>query len=133
MTHALCSTSYATPPVMVASKLCKPSLQSTGSLCRGVESLRAGDEAGARTLFDRTIAPINRLAAQGSGIFYHVHKELLRQRGIIAAAKVRSPAPPVEAMTQRELQQVLADLYSQGMANGQPAIAWTKGVIHACH
>jgi dihydrodipicolinate synthase/N-acetylneuraminate lyase len=72
---------------------------------------QAGDEAGARTLFDRTIAPINRLAAQGSGIFYHVHKELLRHRGIIATAKVRSPAPLVEAMTQRELAQVLEELY----------------------
>jgi dihydrodipicolinate synthase/N-acetylneuraminate lyase len=75
---------------------------------------QAGDEAGARAVFDRTIAPINRLAAQGSGIFYHVHKELLRHRGIIDTATVRSPAPPVEAMTQRELAQVLEELYPQG-------------------
>ncbi len=72
---------------------------------------QAGDEAGARAVFDRTIAPINRLAAQGSGIFYHVHKELLRHRGIIRTNKVRSPAPPVEALTQRELADVLAELY----------------------
>ncbi len=72
---------------------------------------QAGDEAGARSAFDRTIAPINRLAAQGSGIFYHVHKELLRHRGIIRTNKVRSPAPPVEALTQRELTAVLEELY----------------------
>jgi dihydrodipicolinate synthase/N-acetylneuraminate lyase len=72
---------------------------------------QAGDEAGARAVFDRTIAPINRLAAQGSGIFYHVHKELLRHRGIIRTNKVRSPAPPVEALTQRELTTVLEELY----------------------
>jgi dihydrodipicolinate synthase/N-acetylneuraminate lyase len=75
--------------------------------------VRAGDERAARELFDRVIAPINRIAAQGSGIFYHVHKELLRQRGVIRTAKVRSPAPPVDALTQRELQELIDDLYPQ--------------------
>ena len=31
---------------------------------------RAGDERAARDLFDRTIAPISRIAGQGVGIFY---------------------------------------------------------------
>lgn len=75
--------------------------------------VRAGDERAARELFDRVIAPVNRIAAQGMGIFYHVHKELLRQRGIIRTAKVRSPAPPVDALTQRELQEIIDDLYPQ--------------------
>jgi 4-hydroxy-tetrahydrodipicolinate synthase len=73
-----------------------------------------GDEAGARSLFDRTIMPINRIAAQGSGIFYTVHKELLRRRGIIRTAKVRSPAPAVEAQTMRELDQLIEQLYPTG-------------------
>jgi 4-hydroxy-tetrahydrodipicolinate synthase len=72
---------------------------------------QAGDEAAARDLFDRTIMPINRVAAQGSGIFYTVHKELLRRRGVIRTAKVRSPAPPVEALTLRELDQLIEQLY----------------------
>lgn len=72
---------------------------------------QAGDEAGARERFDREIAPINRLASQGSGIFYTVHKELLRRRGVIRTAKVRSPAPPVDEWTQRELAQVIEQLY----------------------
>jgi len=72
---------------------------------------QAGDERTARTVFDRTIAPINRIAAQSPGIFYHVHKELLRHRGIIHTAKVRSPAPPVDALTQRELNELLAEIY----------------------
>jgi hypothetical protein len=42
---------------------------------------------------------------------YHVHKELLRHRGIIRIATVRSPALPVDALTQCELQQVLDELY----------------------
>lgn len=74
---------------------------------------QSGDERTARTVFDRTIAPINRIAAQSTGLFYHVHKELLRHRGIIRTAKVRSPAPPVDALTQRELQQMLDELYPQ--------------------
>ena len=73
--------------------------------------VQSGDETTARTLFDQIIAPISRIAAQGAGIFYHVHKELLRRRGIIATNKVRSPAPPVEFMTQRELEKLIHDLY----------------------
>ena len=72
---------------------------------------RSGNERAARAVFDRVIAPINRIAAQGAGIFYHVHKELLRRRGIIRTAKVRSPAPPVDELTERELQQVIDELY----------------------
>jgi dihydrodipicolinate synthase/N-acetylneuraminate lyase len=70
-----------------------------------------GNEAAARELFDRTIMPINRIAAQGAGIFYAVHKELLRRRGVIRTAKVRSPAPPVEALTLRELDQLIEQIY----------------------
>lgn len=73
--------------------------------------VQSGDEETARTVFDHVIAPINRIASQGAGIFYHVHKELLRQRGVIATNKVRSPAPPVEELTQRELQDLINELY----------------------
>ena len=74
-------------------------------------AFQAGDEAGARALFDRVIMPINRIAAQGSGIFYTVHKELLRRRGVLRTNKVRSPAPPVEARTLRELDDLIAQFY----------------------
>lgn len=73
--------------------------------------MQAGDERGARAVFDQFIAPINRIGGQGSGIFYYVHKELLCRRGIIATNKVRSPAPPVEEMTKRELQALIEQLY----------------------
>jgi dihydrodipicolinate synthase/N-acetylneuraminate lyase len=73
--------------------------------------MQSGDEESAREVFDHVIAPVNRIAAQGAGIFYHVHKELLRQRGVIQTAKVRNPAPPVDELTQREIQQVIDDLY----------------------
>jgi 2-keto-3-deoxy-L-arabinonate dehydratase len=74
-------------------------------------SFQAGDEPAARALFDRTIMPINRIAAQGTGIFYTVHKELLRRRGILRTNNVRSPAPPVEAQTMRELTELIEQLY----------------------
>jgi 4-hydroxy-tetrahydrodipicolinate synthase len=72
---------------------------------------QAGDERAARAVFDRLIAPVNRVAAQGAGTFYHVHKTLLRHRGVIRTNAVRSPAPPVDTVTQRELQTLLDELY----------------------
>jgi 4-hydroxy-tetrahydrodipicolinate synthase len=76
-------------------------------------AFQAGDEATARSVFDSTIMPINRVAAQGSGIFYTVHKELLRRRGVLRTNKVRSPAPPVEAQTMRELEMLIQELYPE--------------------
>jgi 4-hydroxy-tetrahydrodipicolinate synthase len=75
---------------------------------------QAGNPGAARELFERTIAPINRVAAQGMGIFYYVHKELLRQRGVIRSAVVRSPAPAVDELTRRELQEIIDRLYPEG-------------------
>ncbi|MCC6627290.1 MAG: dihydrodipicolinate synthase family protein [Chloroflexi bacterium] len=76
------------------------------------DRFQAGDEAGARAEFDRVIAPINRIATQGTGYYYHVHKELLRQRGIIRTATVRHPAgPPLDDLTRRELQEAIDTLY----------------------
>ncbi len=76
-------------------------------------AFQAGDEAAARAIFDSTIMPINRVAAQGSGIFYTVHKELLRRRGVLRTNKVRSPAPAVEAQTLRELDELIEQLYGK--------------------
>jgi 2-keto-3-deoxy-L-arabinonate dehydratase len=42
-----------------------------------------------------------------------VHKELLRRRGIIRTASVRGPVAPLDPMTQRELAQVVEELYSE--------------------
>lgn len=75
---------------------------------------RSGDANAAREVFDRTIAPVTRITGQGNGIFYHIHKEILRQRGVIRTAKVRSPAPPVDELTQQELQTLIDALYKGG-------------------
>ncbi|MEZ4663407.1 MAG: dihydrodipicolinate synthase family protein [Caldilineaceae bacterium] len=72
---------------------------------------QAGDEAAARAIFNRMLIPISRISGQGAGLFHEIHKELLRHRGIIRTSKVRSPAPSMDALTRRELQQLLDELY----------------------
>ena len=72
---------------------------------------QAGDERGAQQVFYRRILPINRISAQGWGAFYHVHKEILRQRGVIRTAVVRGPVAPLDELTRRELQAVIDELY----------------------
>jgi dihydrodipicolinate synthase/N-acetylneuraminate lyase len=79
------------------------------------DHFQSGDQAGARATFDRVIAPINRVSAQATGAYYHVNKELLRQRGIIATAHVRHPSgPPLDDLTRRELQAIIDELYGAG-------------------
>lgn len=74
---------------------------------------QAGDEEAARHIFNRVLIPISRISGQGAGLFHEIHKELLRHRGIIRTSKVRSPAPSMDELTRRELQQVLDELYPQ--------------------
>jgi 4-hydroxy-tetrahydrodipicolinate synthase len=71
----------------------------------------AGDEAGARAVFDQKITPVNRLAGRGWGAFYHTHKEILRRRGVIRCAKVRGPITPLDKVMVRELQVLIDELY----------------------
>ncbi len=72
---------------------------------------QSGDESGAREAFDRKIAPVNRIAGQGMDAFFHVHKEILKQRGVIREAVVRRPTKPIDDTTRGELQQVIDELY----------------------
>jgi len=75
------------------------------------ESYRAGDEAQAWRIFYERIEPINRLAGQGWGAFYGVHKEILRRRGIIRTSVVRGPVRPLDEGLRRDLQLVFDELY----------------------
>lgn len=74
---------------------------------------QSGDEEDARAVFDRKIAPVNRIAARGWNAFYHTHKEILRRRGVIRSAKVRGPIAPLDAASARELQGVIDELYGR--------------------
>jgi len=75
------------------------------------DAFQRSDERAAREAFYRWILPVNRLANQAPGAFYNVHKEVLRQRGVIRTRKVRGPLGPLDEMTQRELQEVIDELY----------------------
>jgi dihydrodipicolinate synthase/N-acetylneuraminate lyase len=70
-----------------------------------------GDERGARAVFEARITPVNRIAGQGWGAFYHTHKEILRRRGVIRCAKVRGPVAPMDEQTSRELDMLIEELY----------------------
>jgi 4-hydroxy-tetrahydrodipicolinate synthase len=74
------------------------------------DAYQCGDERAAQEAMYRWILPVNRLATQAPAAFYHVHKEILRRRGIIRTANVRGPVAPLDAMTQRELAQVIEEL-----------------------
>jgi 4-hydroxy-tetrahydrodipicolinate synthase len=71
---------------------------------------QAGDETGARKVFDATIMAVNRLGSQGGDVFYHVHKQLLVKLGVIRHAHVRSPTITVDPVTQCEIDELLEQL-----------------------
>ena len=74
------------------------------------ELFQQGDEQTARAVFDRKIMAVNRLASQAGDSFYHVHKQLLVRQGVIRTASVRSPTMKVDPVTQREIDELLAQL-----------------------
>jgi 4-hydroxy-tetrahydrodipicolinate synthase len=69
-----------------------------------------GNEAEARRVFDTTIMAVNRLGAQGGDLFYHLHKQLLVRLGVIAHATVRAPTMLMDAVTQREMDELLSSI-----------------------
>lgn len=73
-------------------------------------AFRRGDERAARQHFDSKVTAINRLGAQGGDIFYSLHKQLLVRRGIIRSAIVRGPTTAIDAVTAREIEELLTQL-----------------------
>jgi len=76
----------------------------------------AGDETGARKVFNDAFIGMNRLGGQGGDLFYHAHKQLLVRRGIIRTAHVRSPTMKLDPLTQREIDDVLAEIVPTAIA-----------------
>lgn len=68
---------------------------------------QAGDQAGARACFDANIMAVNRLALQEADVFYHLHKRLFVEMGIFKSAHVRSPTIALDAVTLREIEDVI--------------------------
>jgi dihydrodipicolinate synthase/N-acetylneuraminate lyase len=74
------------------------------------DHFQSGDEKGARAVFDSSVMAVNRLAAQGGDLFYHVHKQLLVRLGVIRTAVVRSPTVTLDPVSQREIDELLDQL-----------------------
>jgi 4-hydroxy-tetrahydrodipicolinate synthase len=71
---------------------------------------QSGDEAGARQVFDASVMAVNRLGAQGGDLYFHIHKQLLVKLQVIKSAYVRSPTIAVDAISQREIDELLEQL-----------------------
>jgi 4-hydroxy-tetrahydrodipicolinate synthase len=74
------------------------------------EASQAGDFQTARALHTRDILPLARLATTGIGMGHTIHKELLRRRGVIRSAIVRSPSDPLDELTAREFDELCDQL-----------------------
>ena len=68
---------------------------------------QSGDEKAARKVFDASIMTVNRLGAQSGDLFYHLHKRLLVRLGVIRCAFVRGPTAMPDAVTRREIDEVI--------------------------
>jgi 4-hydroxy-tetrahydrodipicolinate synthase len=88
-----------------------PSCSQPEAFVKVWDLFQAGDEKGARKVFDERIVPLNRISNTNMGAFYHVNKEVLRQRGVMRTAIVRQPISPLDDLTRRELQEVIDELY----------------------
>jgi dihydrodipicolinate synthase/N-acetylneuraminate lyase len=67
---------------------------------------QSGDQEQAAALHEREIVPLAMLATTGLRLSHTVHKEVLRRRGVIEHALVRSPSDPLDDITRRELDRV---------------------------
>ena len=66
----------------------------------------------AKDIFERIIAPVNRLSSTNGDIFFHIHKQILFKKGIIKNANVRTPTIKIDKNTQIEINSLIEDIFS---------------------
>lgn len=71
---------------------------------------QAGKADEAEAYFTAKAMPLLQFCSQGPRFFYHTHKQILVQRGVIRTAYVRRPTTPIDAADQAELERILADI-----------------------
>jgi len=82
-----------------------PACEFSDLLARILRAAAAGDWGEARRGFDRLL-PLIRFGMQ-PGLAWAVHKEVLVRRGVIASARVRLPAQPLDAASTAMLGEIL--------------------------
>jgi 4-hydroxy-tetrahydrodipicolinate synthase len=90
-----------------------PACHATDALVAIWDAWSAGNEAQAQALHDRLLPLLSFERCYGGTAVY---KEVLRRRGVLRSAVLRSPAPPLDEMALRELDRILAnvgDLFRQ--------------------
>ena len=66
----------------------------------------------AKDIFERIIAPVNRLSSTNGDIFFHIQKQILFKKGIIKNANVRTPTIKIDKNTQIEINSLIEDIFS---------------------
>ncbi|WP_425825357.1 dihydrodipicolinate synthase family protein [Streptomyces fractus] len=85
-----------------------PACEFSDVLREVLDALDGDDRSRARALF-ANVRPLVHLGVR-AGQAWAVHKEVLVHRGVIASARVRLPAAPLDAVTRRALDEVLEDI-----------------------
>ena len=62
-----------------------------------------GDNKAAKDIFDRLIAPVNRLSSTNGDISFHIQKQILVKKGIIKNHYVRQPTLKIDNVAQEEI------------------------------
>ena len=83
-----------------------PACQTTDLLQVVWDKLEAGDEPGARSLFNRVLPLINYERQYGVALY----KEVLYRRGVITCRACRTPGKDLDEEDRRELDAILADI-----------------------
>jgi 4-hydroxy-tetrahydrodipicolinate synthase len=84
-----------------------PACHLTDALVAVWEAWVAGEAARAQALHDRLLPLLSFERCYGGTAVY---KEVLRRRGVIRSAALRSPSSPLDAPAQRELDRILAEV-----------------------
>ena len=69
-----------------------------------------GEKRAAKDIFDRLIAPVNRLGSTNYDIYFHIQKQILVKKGIIKNSFVRKPTLNIDNLMQEEINILIEEI-----------------------
>ena len=69
-----------------------------------------GEKRAAKDIFDRLIAPVNRLGSTNYDIYFHIQKQILVKKGIIKNSFVRQPTLKIDNLMQEEINILIEEI-----------------------